>query len=63
MLLLKLMSLKSKILKDIKKMIYSDYYFSYQINVFNDLGYILKGVNDSVWFWYWFFYTNTVESL
>ena len=46
-----------------KTLFYSYCYSSYQIDDFRNLGYVLKRVNHSVWFWYGLFYTNIIESL
>ena len=47
----------------INKRIYSDCYFSYQVNDFINMGYILKRFNRSVWFGYGSFHTNNIEGL
>ena len=43
--------------------IYSDFYSSYQINDFLNMGYILKRVNHIVWFGYRNFHINNIEGL
>ena len=42
--------------------IFSDYFQTYQINDFNNLGYKLYKVNHSVWFGQGHFHTNSIES-
>ena len=43
--------------------IYSDCFASYQPADFQNLGYLLKRVNHSIWFGYGLFHTNNVEGL
>ena len=43
--------------------IYSDCFASYQPSDFQNLGYLLKRVNHSIWFGYGLFHTNNVEGL
>ena len=43
--------------------IYSDCFQSYQINDFNNCGYILNRVNHSVWFCQRSFYTNNIQGV
>ena len=43
--------------------IYSDCFSSYQVDDFNEMGYILKRINHSVWFGIGLFHTNNIESL
>ena len=47
----------------IKTRVFSDCFRSYQIEDFDNMGYILKRVNHSVWFGMGLLHTNTIESL
>ena len=43
--------------------IYSDCFRSYQVSDFKEMGYILNRVNHSIWFGYYLFHKNDIESL
>jgi len=49
--------------ESIQTRIFSGCFRSYQPNDFNNLGYILKRVNHSIWFGAGSLHTNTIESL
>ena len=49
--------------ESIKARIYSDSFRIYQIRDLKNMGYMLKGVNHSIWFGYGLFQSNIIESL
>ena len=47
----------------LKTRVFSDCFRAYRVSEFNELGYILKRVNHSIWFGAGYLHTNTIESL